>query len=280
VDIGYEIKNRLKTDLGEWVTCNVGIGPNRFLAKTAAGLHKPDGLDVIRADDILSTYRQLELLDLCGINVRYGARLNASGIFTPEQFLNAPLRLLKKEVFHSIAGYYWYLRLRGWEIDAVDFGRKSFGNQYALEQRTNRKEDLAQLIMKLCEKTGRRLREHCSVATSASLYFRFSDGSYFAKSRRLASPAGSTQDIYLAMMRLMQAVNLKTVSHVAITVGDLRPHNPEQVELFSQEHSHNKRLSEALDVVNDRYGEFTLTPALTMSMDNKILDRIAFGSVK
>jgi hypothetical protein len=59
---------------------------------------------------------------------------------------------------HSILGYYWYLRLRGHEIDAVDFQRKSFGNTYALQKQTNDSRELARLLMKLCEKTGRRLR--------------------------------------------------------------------------------------------------------------------------
>src|SRR3989344_2692972 len=46
-DIGYEIKQRLRDEVGCWMRCNIGIAPNRFLAKTAAGLPKPDGLDII-----------------------------------------------------------------------------------------------------------------------------------------------------------------------------------------------------------------------------------------
>jgi DNA polymerase-4 len=53
IDIGFEIKRRIRQEIGEWVSCNVGIGTNRFLAKTAAGLHKPDGLDII-------TFRNVE----------------------------------------------------------------------------------------------------------------------------------------------------------------------------------------------------------------------------
>jgi DNA polymerase-4 len=77
------------------------------------------------------------LLDLSGINTRYQARLNAAGIFTPMEFFQAALDTLKKQVFQSILGYYWYLRLRGYEIDEVDFARKSFGNTYALGKQTN-----------------------------------------------------------------------------------------------------------------------------------------------
>src|SRR5690606_26981582 len=52
VEIGYEIKQRLKDEIGVWMRCNIGIATNRFLAKTAAGLHKPDGLDVITSHNI------------------------------------------------------------------------------------------------------------------------------------------------------------------------------------------------------------------------------------
>ena len=47
VDVAQEIKRRLKDEIGVWMRCNIGIATNRFLAKTAAGLNKPDGLNVI-----------------------------------------------------------------------------------------------------------------------------------------------------------------------------------------------------------------------------------------
>ena len=76
IDIGFEIKRRIRQEIGEWVSCNVGIGTNRFLAKTAASLHKPDGLDIITYKNLETVYSALTLLDLCGINTRFQARLN------------------------------------------------------------------------------------------------------------------------------------------------------------------------------------------------------------
>jgi DNA polymerase IV len=122
-DIGREIKRRFREEIGEWMVCSIGISTNRFLAKLAASLKKPDGLETIDHTTVLSVYKQVSLLDLSGINTRYQARLNASGIFTPMEFFNASLETLKKQVFQSIVGYYWYLRLRGYEIDQVDFAR-------------------------------------------------------------------------------------------------------------------------------------------------------------
>jgi len=104
IDIGFEIKKRIRRELGEWVSCNVGIGTNRFLAKTAASLHKPDGLDILTFRNVESVYKKLQLLDLCGINTRFQARLNACGIFTPLQFLHADLQTLKNKYFDPFAG--------------------------------------------------------------------------------------------------------------------------------------------------------------------------------
>jgi nucleotidyltransferase/DNA polymerase involved in DNA repair len=106
---------------------------------------------------VLSVYELVSLLDLNGINTKNQARLNTAGIFTPIEFFHASVDTLKRQVFQSIAGYYWYVRLRGHEIDQIDFERKSFGNTYALGKQTNDPRELAKLLMKLCEKTGRRV---------------------------------------------------------------------------------------------------------------------------
>ena len=65
--------------------------------------------------------------------------------------------------------------------------------------------------------------------------------------------------------------------NLAVSVYDLVPSNDEQLELFA---SPKHAVSEAMDKINDRWGEFVITPALMMGMDDVILDRIAFGGVK
>jgi DNA polymerase-4 len=280
-EVGYEIKQDIKKAIGEYVTVNVGIGPNRFLAKLAAGLNKPDGLDTISGDNLEEIYGKLSLVDLPGINVRYEARLNAKGIFTPVQFLHAELPLLKKEVFKSINGYYWYLRLRGHEVDSVDFGRKSFGQQYALGDKTTDKEQLSRLLMKLCEKTGRRLRAADYIASGIYLWLSFENRVYWAKGKDTKNDIYSTQDIYLHALRLLnQAIIPARVTNIGVTVYKLKPATPEQLGLFDDTRLDTKSLARAADIINDRYGEFTLVPATMANMQDVILKRVAFGSIR
>jgi len=278
VEIGQQIKADVRDRLGGYVKVNVGWGSNRFLAKLAAGMNKPDGLTVIDADNLREVYGRLELLDLPGINTRYEARLNMCGIYTPLQFLDSPLDTLSRSVFHGINGYYWYLRLRGHEIDVADFGRKSFGHQYALSEKTSDIFELRRLIMKLSEKTGRRLRRQGYSAGGVHLSLTFEDHSYYSKSLKLGE-LYSTLEIYLAVCGLLARAPLESkVTHLAMNVYGLKK-NVGQLNLFSGTKYDLRSIARASDEVNDRYGEFTLTPAIMADMKDVILKRVAFGRV-
>ncbi len=280
-DIGRQIKQDIKDSLGEYVTVNIGIAPNRFLAKVAAGLDKPDGMDVIRAADILSIYGQLDLTDLPGINRRYKTRLNLAGIYTPLDFFDAPMHQLKHEVFHSIVGYYWYLRLRGYEVDGALSKTRSFGNEYAVGQKTADRNEIARLLMKLAEKTGRRLRHHDYEAHGVFIGIGFEDRTWWGKSHRSNTPIYATQDIYRALMRLLGQADIHArVAHLNVAVYDLTPATPVQISLFDGTRLDTRSLAYAADTVNDRYGEFTLTPAVMANMQDTIIKRVPFGSVR
>src|SRR5918997_4082016 len=278
VDIGREIKRRFRSEIGEWMICSIGISTNRFLAKLAASLQKPDGLTTIDLTNVLSVYEKVSLLDLNGINTKNQARLNTAGIFTPLEFFQASVDTLKRQVFQSILGYYWYVRLRGFEIDQIDFARKSFGNTYALGKQTNDPKALAKLLMKLCEKTGRRLRRAEYAAQGVHVSCVYTDFSFWHTGRKVDVPLYTTREIYLKALRLLnQSGYTKRVRNLVVSVYDLIPHHSEQLEMFA---SGSHAVAEAMDKINDKYGEFVITPALMMGMDDTIIDRVAFGGVK
>src|SRR3989344_6365999 len=69
-EVALEIKQRIKAEIGDWLTVSVGIAPKRYLAKLASSLHKPDGLDEINRDNFLDCYLKLKLTDLPYIKIR------------------------------------------------------------------------------------------------------------------------------------------------------------------------------------------------------------------
>lgn len=279
--VGAEIKNRMRKEIGEWMSGSVGIGPNRFLAKLAASLQKPDGLVLIDYTNLKEVYGKVKLVDLNGINTRFEARLNANGIFTPLEFLEASLSKLQHEVFQSICGYYWYLRLRGWEIDAVDFSRKSYGQMYSLEKQTDESQLLSQMILKLCEKSGRRLRGAGFQGYGVHLALVYRDFTFWHKGETFNSPLFATSDIFTKVMYLFNKQSeKKIVRNIAVSVFHLEKLQGEQLDIFTGSLNRKLALSKALDEVNDRYGEYIITPALMLGLDKIIIDRVAFGGVK
>lgn len=374
LDIGNEMKQKIRERLGEWVTVNIGISTNRFLAKYAAGFDKPDGMTLIDHRNLREKYDGMKLVDLPGINVRYRARLRAAGIYTPLDFLDADLWVLKKQVFKSINGVHWCSRLRGYEADAIEFSTKSIGHQYALPDKTTDIVKLERLLMKLCEKTGRRLRKGDYVATGIHLYlgfvssqpaldpdragFNLREFSHWSHGEKVHHRLYSTQDIYQAAKKLLYSAALENsdeeqgsgsfgasakhgasgmniqrgeyysaqaknsqqpssdgsfdvsqawrpvfrqrVRIMSVHVFGLEPYSPEQLNIFAandftdkrgsvrantidgviRQSNAQKRVSDAVDSLNDRYGEFVVTPALMLEMQGEILDRIAFGAVR
>src|SRR6266446_9146564 len=281
IDIGMEIKKRIRREIGEWVSCNIGIATNRFLAKTAASLHKPDGLDIITFRNLESVYSHLELLDLCGINTRFQMRLNVNRIFTPLQFLHADLQTLKKQVFQSICGYYWYLRIRGWEIDSVDFKRKSYGQSYALSKKSDDPAYLRSLLMKLPEKMGRRLRKAEKTARGIHVACGYSDGSWWHRGKTFNDEMFTTDELFKKVMLVFNAQPLrKVVTKLDICCFDLQDAASVQESLFETERERKREVSKAADGINNKWGEWTIYPALMHGREKEVIDRIAFGGVK
>lgn len=279
-EIGYEIKDKIKSSIGCYVTVNVGIGTNRFWAKTAANLHKPDGMDVMDASNARDIYKILGLRDLNGINFRYEARLNQNNIFSPTQLFNASADTLKKRVFKSKVGSDWYYRLRGWEIDDVICGRKSFGHSYALPHKTADIKELSKLLCKLSDKTGRRLRSGGYAASGIHLSLGFDNHTSYTKSHNTKYLFFASSDIFNNSLNLLnKAPLMNRVSNLSISVYGLRLSTPEQMDIFSATSLDKKPLAKACDDINDRFGDFAITPAFIMNMRDTIKDRISFGKL-
>ena len=287
--VAREIKRRIRKEVGEAITVSIGIAPNRFLAKVAAGLNKPDGLDEINKDNFLDLYSNLKLTDLCGIKVKSAIRLNSVGIYTVSDFYNAQVWQLKA-AFQSILGYYWFVRLHGWEIDDVEFGRRSYGNSYALPASPYGSqggpkplitpEELSPILSKLVTKMGARLRRAGYKARGIHLSILYRDRSRWHKAKSLSKVLFDSRDIYEAAFKiLLMSPYRKPVRELAVSVFGLLKSQFTQFELF-EDINKKEKLVEAIDEVNERWGDFVVTPARMMSALDVVPDRIAYGGVK
>ena len=280
IKIGYEIKRRVREEIGEYMMINVGIGPNRFLAKTAAGLHKPDGLDVITHENLKQIYASLELKDLNGIARGYSARLKMHGITTPLEFLNTPEQFLKKVVFKGINGTYWYKRLRGYEVDSAETKFGMVGRQWVVKNPTNDEEFLQSSMHSLTETVGAKLRYRNAQARGVCVWMGFSAGGGFSDKKMYKTACYTNAEIWRRASELFdnRPKNMK-VRIIGMYLYGLEPSSRNQFDLFGM-HEKADNLTKSLDDINEFYGMFTVYSADAMTGTKNIKQKIPFGGTK
>lgn len=280
VDIGHEIKQRLKDEVGCWMRCNIGIAPNRFLAKTAASLHKPDGLDVINHTNLRQALSGLKLTDLTGIAQGNQARLNARGIYTPLQFLDAPADLLKRHVFKSICGEDWYKRLHGYEVDDYTSSIKNVGRQFVLDDMKPSDEILQSRLAYLCETTAMKLRYKGLSARGIYIYLMYAGGDSWYERKMFKSSFFSNAEVHRrAMLVFNRRPQGDWVRMMAISCYGLESSNISQISLL-EEVNREVWLTQAVDQINNQFGEFTMTYASSLKSKDIVRQKIPFGSTR
>jgi len=278
--IGHEIKQRLRDEVGDWMKCNVGIAPNRFLAKTAASLHKPDGLDIITHKNLRSTLADMELTDLSGIAERNQARLNAAGIYTPLQFLDARSDILARKVFKSICGEDWHKRLRGWEVDDVEYSTKTVGRQFVMDDYNASEEKVRNRLAHLCESTGLKLRHKGFCARGISLYIQYKSGDAWHSRKAFKSAFFTSSEIYRrATLLFNQHPRLDNVVMLSVSCYLLEPSTANQMSILDDVNK-QVRLTEAIDELNQLYGNYTVTFANSLGANREIKQKIPFGTTR
>ncbi|OGG28760.1 hypothetical protein A2973_03475 [Candidatus Gottesmanbacteria bacterium RIFCSPLOWO2_01_FULL_49_10] len=284
--IAKEIKQRIKSEIGEWLTVSVGIAPNRYLAKVASGLHKPDGLDVITEENIESVFQTLRLEDLCGIKEGNAGRLRYAAIRTPVELCRAsPIALVN--ALRSKTGWDWWQRLHGWEdgvmykhFNQPEETQKTYGQSFALGlARIPSDPEIAKIMAQLIVKMGRRLRTAGFVAYGMSVSLLFTDYSHWVKNVRTQGSLFADSDFLTHARALLAVAPGKPIRIMAVTSFNLTPRGTGQIPLWNTD-ERKWRVTDAIDAIANRWGEFTVTPGRMLAIEQKVLDRIAFGRVR
>ena len=276
-DLGYEIKRRVKEEIGDYMTINVGIGCNRFLAKQAAGLHKPDGMDIIYHGNLLDIYGSLQLEDLTGIAKAYGLRLRQAGITTPLEFLNTSELTLRKKIFRGVNGTYWYRRLRGYEVDDYKPNLSVIGRQWVVDQNGDNDEYLSACLHYLVESVGLKLRFRDVAARGVCVWLRTQSGDRYHKKQLAIAPFTSNQAIWQIASNLFNQRPPGRIQCMGVYLYNFSQPNHNQLSIVS-EISRDNRLTDAIDKINHRYGTATIHSAHSTAGATKIKQKVPFGS--
>lgn len=279
-EIGYEIKRRLKREVGSHMTCNIGIATNRTLAKTAAGMNKPDGLTIIDHTNLRDTFAKLQLTDFPGIAARFEKRLQMRGIFTPLQFLDASPFMLRRLVFKSIVGEHWHQRLHGYEVDDIETKLGIVGRQFVMDIKTNDESIILPRLHHLCQSTGYKLRYNGVGARGVLVWARMLHGKTFVRRYMFNDPIYTDHAIYEKVLELFnERPKHLRVGTIGVSCYRLVPKAHLQTSFLS-EHIRAEHLTFAVDTVNRQYGNHTLTYAHALAGRKVVKQKLPFGSVK
>jgi len=280
--VAREIKRAIRDEIGECVTSSVGVSTSIWMAKQASNLDKRDGLQRIDHTNLLSVYRRLELTDLSGIAEATAQRLRNAGIETPEQFLRASSPQLRLMGMHEAVAHGWGKRLRGFEVGTFTSAqRKSYSHSHVLARATASQSELEELLMRLCDMVGRRLRASSrrGKVVSVGIVYRPEAG-HFSKQTTLETPVSTGDEIYQAALKLMSARDPRRLAGtLGVGVSGLLDGEWGQLGLFGQPaRPRSERLEAAMDKIRDRYGEDAVQRSRLLGRAQVVRDRIAFGN--
>ena len=302
--IALDIKQAIKDDVGETLRCSIGMAPNRYLAKIASDMQKPDGLIGLLPSQLPNSIAHLELRDLPGIGARTELRLNAKGIRTMPELL-ALDRASMHQLFDSVWGDRMYHWLRG--HDTGDDGapvpsevQKSLGHSHVLAPEHRSPEGAWAVAHKLLHKAAMRLRMEHFHTGSLSVTIKY------ALTREQSERASKSKQHYtgiqnigwgmearfrpcqdtLSLLEALQGCWKQSPTgpehrkpfFVGITLRNLIPESEMQTSLFEEPGNRNE-LSATMDKLNLKYGHTTLHFAGMLPARESAPTRIAFTQI-
>jgi DNA polymerase-4 len=251
------------------LTCSIGIGPNKLLAKLAGELKKPDGLNELWPTDIPGKIENIKVSELCGVGRKLEEYLGQMGIKTFGDLNRTPRAKLVKRFSAAWGDHLWQMG-QGQDDSPVlpssyEEAAKSMGHSYTLPKFTTDQAEVKGYLLRLAEQVGRRLRkEHCK-GNVVHVSLGFGGYKFWGKQRKVEDYLDDGYEIYRVGERIMEeAARIgEGVRFIGVTVSGLI-HHLDQVSLLSQKED-NKKILKAVDAINDRYGEFTVERAAIMT---------------
>ena len=247
------------------VPCSIGISGDKTTAKYAAKLKKPDGLVLIPPWQARDRLRDVPVTELCGINKGIGGFLAKRGIFTCGDVARLPISALGQR-FGNPGRRIWYM-CRGADPERIQNNinaPKSIGHGKVVPPGTTDKDLLYMYLIHMAEKVAARLRQHAMQAQKYFIGLRGLDNWIGTKFRTSCPTNDSRPVIRLCRVVLRDYWQGEGVFQVHVVALDPRPVKG-QIDIFTEDDTVSYRLNKAMDLINARFGEFKVAPALLLN---------------
>lgn len=251
-NIGWRIKERIKNEIG--LTCSVGLAPNKFLAKMASDMQKPDGFTVITYEEVRSFIAPLPVTKIFGIGGAAKQMLAQFGIATIGQLANADRSILQK-VFGKNADKVQHLAMGLDDRPVIpETAPKSIGRETTFEKDLYTFEDCKAAILELSGQTGFRLRNKGYSGRTVTLKVKFKDFKIITRSISSEGDISCDEEIFSLAVKLLQDVAYENgVRLLGVTVSNLQ--DGSCGSLCFEENTKLLQRNAAVDNLKKRFGE-------------------------
>jgi len=298
LELGLRVKRRIREHAGETLRCSVGLATNRYMAKVASDMEKPDGLVALPLDILPEALHHLTLRDLPGIGARTEKHLNEKGIRTMEDLL-ALDRERAGETWGSVWGERLFHWLRGEDFDRAEAEhQKSISHSHVLAPEMRTPEKAWAVAHKLLHKAAMRLRAGRLWASNIGLAIgfavprsenmpvsRFGVPARGWRSEIKLSECQDNQTLIAALRRIWDSrpagAQYEHPYFIGVQLNNLVPDRLHTLALFDglEEEQSRVRLNATMDQINDKYGMSALAPAAMLAACKAAPTRIAFHSI-
>lgn len=254
LDVAYEIKERIKTELG--FTVNIGIGPNKLLAKIASDFKKPDMIHTLFSYEIEKKLWPLPVEDLFMVGSRTKRKLNSRGIYTIGE-----LAKLDRDYIYSWLkkpGLLIWEYANGIEDSLVrnnGIPIKSVGNSTTTAFDVDNKDEAYKVLLAISEMIGMRVRDLDRCGSVVSVGLKNDHFFSYSHQRKLDIPTDSTNKIYRTAKKLFDEMwDGEPLRHLSISLSDLSSNDFFQMSLIEKYNKKEELLDKAIDKLRFKFG--------------------------
>ena len=253
---------------GTSLTCSVGVAPNKFLAKIASEMNKPDGLTIIESEDVTGYLRGLPIDRVPGIGVKTAKAFKELGVVFASDILRFPLSFWVKRLGKH--GFAIYEKAQGIDLSPVVplSEPKSVSAEDTFRQDTDDVYELERWLLVQSESVGRDLRKDGYRGRTVTVKVKFSDFSMRTRSRTLPQATNCTEIIFDVAVDLLRELKVtKKLRLIGVGVSNLTGCIGQTTFYEDSVRVRGERLDRAMDEIQARFGEKALKRGRVFKFD-------------
>ena len=258
ISIAKIIKEKIRSNVGDYITCSIGIASNRYLAKIASNMQKPDGLTVIQPDELPERLYSLKLNSFPGIGSKTQAKIIRNGISSVEQLCSLDAKRLRS-IWGSVWGEkIWYL-IRGADLPLEETKNSSIGHSQVLGPESQSVEVARSILITQTLKAATRLRAKTLFSNAVSLEIALKSGKVLKDRAKVSLSCDSNTFLQVALRmwdKLIGVSQIKEIKKLSISLGGLQEESSQMSfdDIYNQGKKKKQQLSKMIDYINQKWG--------------------------